>query len=666
MSKSEAEQLEQLRRRIEDSEHRRYVLEFPDRSLRELEGLRDQLASLEVASGEPPPASSPTARRAGAGSLQPQALPEPWEELQVVQSVAELEVFHRSSGEAEPAYVASATIVGVDVLAEYEDGVLVRATTRGDGQQGVDVLPNLRTIAGLPLRLRAAGSRTDSRVTKVVHALKGPSTMSPAPVFPQHLAVKLRVGMRRSALAALDRARVDAGDPPYVDHRAAVLASLLRDDPAVTAGRPLAVFALGALGPVDNTDTEWRLLSALKGWGFSVLPISWRCSGLKELMDFVGLLQQSAPSFEYPLDGGLVRRDSFGVTQPGVARGVRLVFPRAGHEAAVDRVYRAVGRGGTVLPVAVLSPVKPGERVPERAPVPAASEAALLELVAGAQVRVRAGSVAPTISELSPLPPAPRPTDCPSCQAALSAALDPPFFTCTNINCTGRARARLAHLLGPRGFNVPGADADLVGRLISAEGPVDLVALLALSQAELERALPGQGAAVFQAVERGRDMPLWRLIFLLGIRHIGEREARDLGRQLLNLDGLCQLNDASVQSLSLPGEVARGLREWLGAEGGYVLPRLMMLGLRVPPEGEVYSAPMAGRRVALVGDFGRGRSKLVEALELRGAMVDAQISRLSELAVVGEGGEKLVEQAERYGVPTVPVAAMQGVIAESA
>lgn len=660
MNASNADKAEALRRRIADSEHRRYVLEFPDMPRAALNTMRTELQELEAIIGNLPPGSpSQRVARPREALLRAQALPEAWPELSIVQSVAELEQFATVPGEAEAAYVACATVVGADVLAEYEDGVLVRATTRGDGAQGQDVLANLRAIGSVPLRLRRPGTRTDSRATKLVHELKGPSTSSPAPPFPPRLQVALRVGMRRVAATGLDRARVDAGDPPYVDPKAAVLASLLCSDPAVTHGRRLKAFTMGIIGAVEGVDSEWSLLSALKGWGFAVSPISWQCKGIKELMDFVALLQKSASRFEYPLDGGLVRQD-----RRSAARGVRLVFPKSGHRAIVTRVYRAVGRGGAVLPVAVLDAAKPGDNIPARAPVPAVDAQSVLDLVAGSEVRVRSGPVAPTISVMGSLPPSPRPLDCPSCHSPLSADLDAPFLTCTNINCVARARARLLHLFGPRGFSVPGADGSLVDALIAAEGPLDLIALYALSQHDFERALPGRGGAVFSALDQGRSMPLWRLIFLLGIRHVGEREARLIAAQLFNLERFCQLDEAALDAFSLPGEAAQGLRAWLQEEGSYVLPRLSMLGLEILPEGQVYSAPLAGRRVALVGSFEGRQPALSEALERNGATLQSQLSRLSELAVIGAGGDKLVAQAEAYQVPTVAVDAIDALLAE--
>ena len=399
MPSTSEDALNTLKQRIHDLEHRIHVLEFPPEDRNELGEMLKKLAGLEAESGGPT-LDSPTWRKGRnvRTSFAQVVYEAPWTDPPAVQSVAELKAFHSQLAD-DDTIVATATMPSVDVELLYEEGILTRALLRSDGREGDDITENVRTIPSVPLQLRRPGSKTETRVTKPSQQAFGPSTTTPVPPYPKRLGVRVTIGLRNVDLAALDRRRVDAGDPPYVAPRGAVLASLRRLDSRITASRRLRAVATGCVAPPSGIESQWQLLGALKSWGFAIQPITWRCRGVQEMLDFVAALQQHAPTYDYPLEGGHLVGNRHGWLRQGTGLSAtprveaRLVFPPPGRPAVVDRLYYAVGRGGSILPVAQVSKAPEHDLpVPERAPVPVLTGEKILPVKASARIRGPAGS----------------------------------------------------------------------------------------------------------------------------------------------------------------------------------------------------------------------------------------------------------------------------------
>ncbi len=607
-----------------------------------------------------------------------QAHREFWSPLTAIQSVAELKAYHGQlsqllgAEQPEPTYVASATMPGVDVVLTYIKGVLEKAVLRGDGRQGDDITDNVRTIGSVPLSLRTPGTITESRITKLTRQAMGPSTLSPVPVFPEELHIRCVVGMRTTDLTAMDRARVDAGDPPYIQARGAILGALRRLDPRMTANHLLRCFALSFDRALPGIESEWQMLGALKSWGFPVLPLTWRCKGLTEVLDFVSALQQLAPSFEYPLEGGMLTMNKTPILGPeqehkSIPTSVRLIFPTPGRFARVSKVYYAVGRGGAVLPVALLER-DPEHKlpVPERAPVPAYNGALVLAVKPGAQVKVRPGSVAPVIAlerdgGHTPL------DICPACGTQLEERLDEPFRICLNPNCIGRARARVLHLVGPRGLALKSISVKIADKLLTEHGVLDLADLFGLEPAKLERYGADLTAQFEEEMQRCRKMALWRLLYLAAIPKVGERAGRVIAHHVYSLARLKDLTEA--QCFRIPGidpSAARGLASWLRDEAPRMLHRLERAGLEVIDGSESFAAPFLGRCVAVAGDFERGIGMTADEIERRGGTIQQRVGRTTDLLVVGKNAEPAFDQAAMYKIPVLDEGALNELIKETA
>lgn len=658
-----------LKRAIADQEHRIFVLEHPMQPRRELSRMMREYRALEAA-GLPRAPDAPTWRDGAQarGSFQRVIHDTGWDDGPAVQSVADLKAVHAQIAlrEPEPVYVASATMPGVEVVLTYEGGVLTRAALRGDGVTGEDVTDNVRAMASVPLRLRPAGTITESRITKLTRQALGPATLTPVPPFPPQLHVRAVVAMRTLDLTALDRRRVDAGDPPYILPRGAVMGSLRRLDPKVTATRRLKLFALGCAEAPPGIDSEWQLLGALKSWGFAVLPVTWRCKGLQEVLDFVAALQEIAPNFEYPLEGGTLCLNKPSALVDPEARRIRLVFPAPGRAALVKKTYFAVGRGGAILPVALLAkPPDSDLAVPERAPVPAVGGAGILDLPLGETVRVRPGTVAPVITEEG-LPPkdALQPAHCPACNALLFVASDDPFRVCVNVHCIGRARARLLHVAGPRGLRMQSLAVRVVDRLVTELGVRDVLDLLALDPSRVDALAPGAGVRFEEELQAARRLPLWRLLYLLAIPQISEHAARVVAHHLVDFTRLESLHpEEALQIPDLPAESALGLSRWLEAEGARICARVRQAGLQIVDAREDFPAPFLGQNVVVAGRLARGIAQAGDDVERRGGVLLARVGRLTDLLICGPQADREFDTAAMYNVPVVDEGAFDALVA---
>ena len=667
VSRSE-DRLSALKLQISDLEHRIHVLEFPPADAAKLPELLRSLAALEKESGGPTP-DSPTLRRGVAAGTHFSwgAHDSVWTDPPPVQSVAELKAFHAQLPPGpDNTFVAAATLQGVDIAVTYEDGVLRQAILRGDGRQGEDVTDNVRTIRSLPLRLREPGSVTESRVTKVTGNAFGPSTATPVPPYPSRLQVRLTIVLRFVDQTALDRRRLDAGDPPYVLPRGAVMSSLRRLDSRVTAARRLRAFASGCATLPPGIDSQWQLLSALKSWGFAVQPITWRCRGLQEILDFVAALQQQAPTYEYPLEGGLLVANRIGAQQAPMR--AHLTFPAPGRPAVANRVYHAVGRGGAILPVALLS-AGPGRDypVPERAPIPAGDGHRVLGVSEGRSIRVRPGPVAPMVTlEASSDDGLAALRSCPACKSPLVVPPDEPFSRCVNLNCTGRARARLLHLVGPRGLKLPEINVKAVERLLAEYGPIEVPELFALDEARVERFAPGAGAAVVKSLDAARTMPLWRYLYLFAIPHFSEHEARLLTHHVRTVERFEALRPSEALLVEgLSPEAARSFAQWLEQQGNRIVARARQVGLTLLGDAEAFSAPFLGKTVVVAGALEWGAAQVADEIERRGGIIQARVGRDTDLLVIGKSAQDVFDTAAMYGVPVLDEASVNAVLRQT-
>lgn len=656
---------ERLRDELAYHEHRAKVLESPLISQSRLRSLVEALKRLEATgSARLDDALTRRAPEAARTAFQSRPLPGTWARAVAIASERGLRE-HYDTPAAGDAWtrglVGSAWLVGAELVLHYRDGLLESAVLPDaeGGPEGLDLIANARTLGSIPLWLRPSGSTTESRITRIARQALGPSTLTPVPPAPESLVVRGVVTMRVTDLHAADRRRVDAGLPPYLEPVAAITASLADLDPELTSARPLSFFADDVSWTTEGLETHWQLLGALKAWGFAVGALHFRASSLQEVLEFVRALKAERPSFDYPIEGGLLTVNARAALAGGEppAR-VRLEFQTRGHEAHVRRVYHAVGRSGVVFPISILERTGAAS---ETVPVPACHGAWPRVLMEDQAVSVIAGSIAPKIVVTQETRLASPPAVCPACGTALVPAGDRCFLRCPDPSCPGRRRARLIHLAGPRGLALTSFDVPLIDKLLLSGGPDDLLGLLSLDPARVEALIAGRGARFAEEVERIRALPLWRVIYLASLEEVGERVSRLAASMAGSVTGLWALEGLPFRPDLIEPRPWAALLTWLREDAPAILRGLDARGLLVQGEDEVFAAPFAGKRVLVLGlpsSFGPGQ--LVDALERRGAIIDARPRRDTDFVIRGEGAsEELFAMALHYGAPEIDEATLR-------
>ena len=672
------EKVERLREDLAYQEHRIFVLGSPTISPKDYWDMRDNLRLLETEHQLPVSSDSSSLRTPASRREEFESFPHAARGPQVpkLHYLSELKKYYQELEDHDgPGAVCVGTgrTSGPELEIFYADGSLERAILIQDGLPAIDVTDNARLVGSIPLKLRPVGSVTDTRVSKVVRQAMGPSTMSPVPKFSNDLVIRGILSMKNSDLNFLDRQRINSGQPPYLDSKAAVTASICALDPRVTAARRLHFFTHAVHTEIDGLETYWQLLSALKSWGFSVSPFMWRCEGLQEVLDFVSALQREKSKFAYSLDGGFLIVDRlFGPKRnTETAARAEFVFEETGQPAVVKSISQAVGRTGAILPIALLAAAEgTGSRGPDAAPIPAVSGTQLLSLSAnddvflvdrpGGPPIIRKEQTANTLSSS-------RLDVCPSCSTKVEVYLDSPFVRCPNEKCSGRIRSRLLHLIGPEGLNLESLSIRVAEELFRGK-KINLNYLISLTAADVDRVAPGKGAKVVEEIRRNKRYPLWKLLYLSDIDFMSERDARCLScfaRDLAGLERILKIQKPLESVSAISPEAHDGFVAWLKAGGINEFQELLRNGIEIIDDLSAPSALFRGRRIVIAGTLARvDQGSLIIELEKLGARIEHNVNRMTDLLVCGNGVSEHLDASEYYGTPTISEADLLPLILE--
>ena len=660
----------QLRQTLHEHAHRYYVLDAPTIPDAEYDRLFQQLQALEARHPELITPDSPTLRVGG----------RPLEQFAPVRhAVPRLSIRTETDTEAsgaqnfdarvrrelglaptDPAigYVAEPKFDGLAMSLRYEQGVLVQAATRGDGEVGEEVTQNIRTIGQIPLRLPATA--------------------------PALLEVRGEVYMRRDdfeALNARQRARIAAGtkgEKTFVNPRNAAAGAVRQLDPAIAAQRPLSFFAYG-LGELSASDaggavfeTHFEFLQALKAWGFPVSDLVRQVRGAAELVAYYETIGRERDSLGFDIDGVVYKVDSlelqrqlgFVTREPRWA--VAHKFPAQEQLTTVLAIDVQVGRTGKLTPVAKLAPVFVGGVTVTNATLHNEDEARRKDVRVGDTVIVRrAGDVIPEVVAVLPerRPPDTQvftmPHTCPVCGSAAVREEGEVDTRCTGgLFCSAQRKQAILHYAQRRAVEVEGLGDKLVDQLVDA-GVVntlpDLYRLGLTALASLDRMAEKSGLNVLAALEQSKQTTLPRFLFGLGIRHVGEATAKALARHFGTLDGIM---DATVEQLLEVSDVgpvvAQSLRTFFEQpHNREVVEQLRACGVTWE-EGEPATRapkPLVGKTFVLTGTLPTlSRDEAKDLLEAAGAKVAGSVSKKTDYVVAGaEAGSKL-EKALALGV----------------
>jgi DNA ligase (NAD+) len=660
MDRSEAErQIEQLRQEIHSHNYRYYVLDEPAITDAEYDQLLRRLRELEATYPELIRPDSPTQR---VGAAPSEAFGTVLHSLPMLSldnafSPAEVRDFdervRRQLGQTTPiVYVAEPKIDGLAVELVYENGILIQGSTRGDGVRGEEITQNLRTIKTIPLRLRGDA-----------HA-----------ALPQRLEVRGEVYMTKRDFQRLNARREEDGEPTFANPRNASAGSLRQLDPRITASRPLDIFCYG-LGRRDGMafDTHWGMLQGLARWGFKINPLCERCQGIDAALAYYERLSDRREELPYEIDGVVFKVDSLALQE---ALGTRSRSPRwaiaykFAPKQAVTRIREIavqVGRTGALTPVALLDPVQVAGVEVSRASLHNPDEVARKDARAGDWVMVqRAGDVIPEIVEVlkdrrsGDEKSFEMPTQCPVCGSAVVRLQDEVVPRCVGLVCPAKLKESIVHFASKRGMDIEGLGDKLVNQLVERGLVKDVGDLYFLTKDDLlklDRLADKSATNLITAIERSKETTLPRLLYALGIRHVGEHVADVLARVY---PGWQELQEAAYDELQSIHEIGPRIAQSLvtffqDAGNRAVLEKLQRGGLRLTAlTRPTVEQSMRGKTLVFTGELqAMTRAEAKRLVEIRGARVTSSVSRTTSYVIAGTDPGSKLDQARKLGVPVL-------------
>jgi DNA ligase (NAD+) len=685
-----------LRDAIRHHEERYYVHNDPEISDEEFDRLLHELERLEAEHPELVTPESPTQRVGGrtvAGFATVEHL-SPMLSLDNVYNDDELSAFDErvrkgaGVGDGLVAYVAELKIDGLSVALTYVDGKLVRGATRGDGVRGEDVTPNVRTIRAIPLGLR-----------------DGPAGS---------IEVRGEIYISRAGFLRMNEEREAADEPLFANPRNAAAGTMRNLEPGLVARRGLAAFVyqLVTAGPEsasgsggdrvasgperDAWATHSEVLEAMGHWGLPVERHWRRCSGIAEVAAFCAEWAEARKKLDFETDGVVVKvddlalRERLGATNKFPRWATAFKFPAQQATTTLKKIAVNVGRTGAVTPYAVLEPVLLAGSTISMATLHNAEDVARKDLREGDRVLIEKGGdvipkvVKPILPHAADSQPWSMPTECPECGSPLGRDEEAVVWRCENTSCPARIQRSLEHFVSRGAMNIDGLGHSLIEQLL-AQGLVhDFADLYALRTEQLEplvvtpreprseRARPRKlgkvGRNVAEQIERSKQNDLPRLLYALGIRHVGEKAASTLARHLRTMTGLLEAPAEQLQAVPEIGPVVAASVQAFAAEAANrrLIERLAAAGVNMTsqaPEVEQSAQPLLGKTVVLTGTLeSMTREQATAALERLGARISGSVSKKTAFVVAGaEAGSKL-EKAQALGVSTLDEAAFLALI----
>jgi DNA ligase (NAD+) len=652
---------EELRHQLNDANYWYYVRDAPRISDAEYDRLLRELRSLEQEHPELARPDSPTAR-VGA---------EPADQFEKVQHLApmlsldnafdidELRAWERRNARilsevVDAGYVAELKIDGAAVSLLYEDGVLVRGATRGNGFIGEGVTQNLRTIRDIPLRLRSEGETP----------------------FPARFEIRGEVYMSLSGFERLNEDRATDGLPTFANPRNAAAGSLRQLDPRITATRPLRFFGFQLqLDPASAEGlpvrTQADVLETLLAWGVPVNPRRAICAGLDEVIEFAREAEAARGDLDYEIDGVVVKvaplnlwgeLGVIGEREPRWAIAYKFAPDLA--TTRLQEIRINVGRTGSLNPYAVLEPVEIGGAVVKLATLHNFDDVARKDLRHGDMVLVkRAGDVIPQV--VAPLTqertgteqPFIPPDACPVCGSEIERPAGEVMVYCPNSSCPARIYWGVVHFVSRGALDIRGLGERTVQQLLDTGLVRDFADLYALTPDQL-RGLEGFGDVsagnLLRSLEDSRTQPLSRLLFALGIRHVGIHAAQIIARAYGTMDALLAADESEIAALHGIGETtAAALTAYLrDPSNRELIERLRAAGLNLTePVQRAATQPFAGQTFVLTGTLPTlSRSEAKAFIEERGGRVAGSVSGRTDYVVVGDDPGSKADRARELGV----------------
>ena len=672
-----AARAEALRREIEHHSYQYYALDAPTISDAAFDSLMRELREIEAAHPELVTAASPTQRVGGYVGEQfaPVVHERRMYSLDNAMDLDELDEWMERTAEAcggsLPPLCCELKIDGSSIALTYEDGVLVRAATRGDGTTGEDVTVNMRTVRDVPLRLR---DEARGAIAPGVETLE----------------LRGEVYMPKKSFEALNAAAEEEGRAPFANPRNAAAGSLRQKDPAVTKMRDLSTFmyAIADDGALE-VEGQWELLQWLRKAGFHVNPDVRLCATAEEVRGFCRECLDRRESLPYEIDGVVVKVNDFarqramGFTARAPRWAIAFKFPPEEKTTLLRDITVQVGRTGALTPVAELVPVVVAGSTVARATLHNLDEVHRKDVRVGDTVIVRkAGDVIPEVlgPVLSLRSPEARiwemPSVCPSCGSPVVRDPGEVAFRCISIDCPAQALERLLHWASRGALDIDGMGEEIVSRLVESGRVADVADYYSLSEEELASLDMGRVKAdgepvrlghtvakkLVAAIEASKGRTFARVLFGLGIRHVGKTTAEAIAAAYPSMDALSTAGEDELAGIYGVGpKVAHGM--WLffrTPDNVSVIERLRAAGVTMADEaaapGEEVPQVLAGLTFVLTGTLthsGMTRDEAGARLKAMGAKVSGSVSKKTSFVVAGENAGSKYDKAVALGVPVL-------------
>ena len=647
-----AERVEALRREIEEHNRRYYQEAAPTISDREYDELYRELSDLEKRFPQLAAPDSPT-QRVGGEPLKAFAQIThrvPMLSLDNTYSEEEVKDFYRRMERLLPnrkiPVVIEPKVDGVAVSLLYEKGELRYAATRGDGTVGDDITQNIRTIRAVPKQLKGD--------------------------VPDVLEVRGEAYLNKRGFAKLNAERKEAGLPEFANPRNAAAGSLKQLDPAIAAQRPLGVVFYGT-GLVEGAtlDKHSELFALLKKLGLPGSERWWLADSVEEILRAIHELDRIRHDFAYQTDGAVVKVDAFsqreilGFTAKSPRWAIAFKYEAERVETRLLDILIQVGRTGTLTPVAALEPVTVGGSRVARATLHNEEEIERKDIRIGDTVVIeKAGEVIPAVVNVrTELRTGTEkkfrmPKHCPECGSAVVKDEGQVAVRCVNSQCPAQVRRRIEHFASRGAMDIEGLGEAVVNQLVQQKllGDVgDIYSLKAEALNELERMGEKSVNNLLGAIERSRSRPLWRLLFGLGILHVGVSAARALADHFPNLDAIRESSAEELQRIHDVGEVVgQSIHDFFREPHNLeLIEKLRRAGLRFEAEEKKAGtgAPgFKGTTWVITGTLSQSRDEIAELILARGGKVSGSVSKKTSFVLAGEDAGSKLEKAKKLGV----------------
>ena len=622
-----------------------YTSDNPSVSDSEYDRLYRELVELETAYPDQVLADSPTHRVGGKvlDGFEKYSHQYPLYSLQDAFSREELEAFDARVRKevAHPTYICELKIDGLSISLTYEKGILLAGATRGDGSIGENITENLKRVKDIPLTL------------------------------PEELDITVRgeCYMPRASFDQVNQARQENGEPEFANPRNAAAGTLRQLDTAVVAKRNLATFLYQEASP-STRDSQEKVLNHLEQLGFVVNPKRILAENIDEIWHFIQEVGEERDSLPYDIDGVVIKvndlagQEELGFTVKAPKWAVAYKFPAEEKEAQLLSVDWTVGRTGVVTPTANLTPVQLAGTTVSRATLHNVDYIAEKDIRKDDTVIVyKAGDIIPAVLRVVESKRVSEekldiPINCPSCDSDLLHFEDEVALRCINPRCPAQIMEGLIHFASRDAMNITGLGPSVVEKLFAANLVKDVADIYRLKEDDfllLEGVKEKSAAKLYQAIQASKENSAEKLLFGLGIRHVGSKASQLLLQHFHSIENLAQADPEEVASIeSLGGVIAKSLQTYFETEGSEILLReLKEAGVNLDYKGQtvVADAALSGLTVVLTGKLERlKRSEAKSKLESLGAKVTGSVSKKTDLVVAGADAGSKLQKAQELGI----------------